>query len=225
MLNIPEAIILDIDNTIYEYMPCHIYAMSIVSKELEIKHKVSKKNFTLAYNKSRKIIKSRLLNTASSHSRILYFQNTIEILFKKTDIILSLYLEEIYWKAFINKAKLFDGVIKFLKFLKLKKIKIAVLTDLTTQIQFKKLIHFKINNYFDYVVTSEESGIDKPNKTPFNLIIKKLNINPRKIWMIGDNPHKDMTGAGNVKLNKIQKKHGRISIVKNGKGKPDLVFN
>ena len=30
-------IYVDIDNTIYQYMPCHIYAMSIVSKELEIK--------------------------------------------------------------------------------------------------------------------------------------------------------------------------------------------
>ena len=62
----------------------------------------------------------------------------------------------------------------------------ANITDLTAQIQFRKLIYFGLDELFDYVVTSEEAGMDKPHKSAFELAIKKLNCRPEKIIMIGD---------------------------------------
>jgi histidinol phosphatase-like enzyme len=40
------------------------------------------------------------------------------------------------------------------------------------------------DEYFDYVVTSEEAGCDKPNARPFKIALEKLNISADKIWMI-----------------------------------------
>ena len=43
---------------------------------------------------------------------------------------------------------------------------------------FRKIIFFGLEQYFDYVVTSEEAGIDKPSKAPFELALKKLDLLP-----------------------------------------------
>ncbi len=224
MLFLPKAIIFDLDNTLYEYEPCHKYAIDAVARHLKEKNKISKITFNKTLKISKKIVKNNLNNTASSHSRILYFQKLSEIILKHTNIKLCVELEDLYWSNFLKKAKLFDDLIVFLKLLKTKKIITGIVTDLTTKIQFKKLIHFKIDNYFDFVVTSEESGYDKPRKTSFNLMLKKLNLPPKQTWMIGDNAVSDMIGAEKVSIFKIQKKHRGVKIIQKGKGKPDLIF-
>tara|TARA_B100000575_G_scaffold10020_1_gene7376 strand:- start:574 stop:1287 length:714 start_codon:yes stop_codon:yes gene_type:complete len=224
MINFPKAVIFDLDNTLYHYDPCNKFAIKKVSKYIKKKYNISEDNFVKAFNKSKKIVKHDLKNTASSHSRILYFQKLSEILFKKTKVKLSLDLEEIYWSNFLNKAKLFKGVVDFLKLLKCKNIKIGNLTDLTTQIQFKKLVYFNIDKYFDFVVTSEEVGKEKPNKLTFKLIIKKLNISPKDIWMIGDNPDTDLEGASKFELTKIQKIHSGVKLINSRKKTPDFTF-
>lgn len=224
MLSVPKAIIFDTDNTLYNYLPCHKYAIKKVALDLKKSKNVSNLTFEKIYSKSRTMIKKRLNDTASSHNRILYFQTMIELLFNKTDPKLSLHLEKVYWNEFLNKSKLFNGVIDFLKLLKSKNIKIANLTDLTTQIQFKKLVHFNIDKYFDFIVTSEEAGRDKPNKLPFKLIINKLNIPPNKIWMIGDNPKADIEGAAKAGFTTIQKLHSSVKLINSKGKKPDLIF-
>ncbi len=225
MLNIPKAVIFDTDNTLYPYEPAHIKALEAVAEKLKKNYRIPKNKFNEHYKKAKIFVKSNLKNTASSHSRLLYFQNVIESLGMKTNILLCLDLEQTYWRVFFNNARLFDGVIDFIEFLKSKNIVIANITDLTTQIQFRKLVFFRLDEYFDYVVTSEEAGQDKPNYMPFKLAIDKLKIEPENIWMIGDNSVADMIGAENVGLKKIQKKHQGVNVIDHGKGKPDLVFN
>ena len=72
--------------------------------------------------------------------------------------------------------KLFPNVRELLTELNKYKIKTAIITDLTSQIQFRKIIFFGLEQYFDYVVTSEESGFDKPSKYPFELALKNRNL-------------------------------------------------
>ena len=79
--------------------------------------------------------------------------------------------------------------------------------DLTTQIQFQKLIYLELDLRFEFIVTSEEAGEDKPHQSGFNLALQKLNsqqdsieVNAQtgKIWMIGDNLRSDIEGAKNT---------------------------
>ena len=70
-------------------------------------------------------------------------------------------LEQTYWRTFLINCKLFSGVLDFVQLLKSKGIATANITDLTAQIQFRKLVYFGLDEYFDYVVTSEEAGKDK----------------------------------------------------------------
>ena len=60
------------------------------------------------------------------------------------------------------------------------------MTDLGAQIQFRKLIYFGLNECFDFVVTSEEAGAEKPAAIPFELALGKLGVAPNEAFMIGD---------------------------------------
>jgi HAD superfamily hydrolase (TIGR01509 family) len=225
MLIKPEAIIFDIDNTLYPYAPAHEAAMNAVYLKANKVLGISKIVFQKAFKKSRDKIKYQLGQTASSHNRLIYFQQTIEYLGMKTQILFALDLEQTYWRVFLTNCILFPGVKNFMHLIKSAGIITLNITDLTAQIQFKKLIYLKLDNYFDYVVTSEEAGADKPDKRPFQIAIKKSGINPANVWMIGDDSIADIGGANNFGMTTIQKVHSGVKVDSHGPCKPFYTFN
>jgi putative hydrolase of the HAD superfamily len=204
--NKPSAVIFDTDNTLYEYNFAHSKANNAVITKAETILGINKNLFIKALDSSKKEIKSRLGDTASSHNRLLYYQRAIEILGMKTQIFISLDLEQTYWRTFLSHCKLFDGVVGFIKLLKMHNITTAIITDLTAQIQFRKIVYFGLDDLFDYIVTSEESGYDKPHKVSFELALDKINTSGA-IWMIGDSCNADMIGASEFNMIKMQKIH------------------
>lgn len=223
----PDLIIFDFDNTLYDYD----YANNAAIKEFLDKcsqiFSLKKKIILLNFNKARAQIKKQLGKTASSHNRLLYMYRMLEILNLKSQINSALELERIYWRSFISNMKIFPNVINFLDQLRILDIKCALLTDLTSDIQFRKISALGLEKYFDYVVTSEESGADKPNKQSFELLLKKTKILPKnEIWMIGDSIVNDIYGAKkNLKAKTFYKKKNLFEN-KSYKGvKPDKLFS
>jgi putative hydrolase of the HAD superfamily len=49
-------------------------------------------------------------------------------------------MEELFWDTFMNHMKLYDDAMDFLEHLKKKNKKVLILTDLTAQVQKKKII-------------------------------------------------------------------------------------
>lgn len=106
----PEAVIFDTDNTLYPYGPAHKAAMKSVTHKAINTFGVSKQEFLQAFEKSKFEVKDRLGSTASSHSRLLYFQKTIEYLGMGTRIFYTLDFEQTYWRTFLANARLFFQV-------------------------------------------------------------------------------------------------------------------
>ena len=75
---LPKAVIFDTDNTLYPYSPAHKEATRAVEEKVEKQLGIDKAMFHSAFMKARQEIKNRLGNVASSHSRLLYMQKTIE---------------------------------------------------------------------------------------------------------------------------------------------------
>ncbi|MDA8691940.1 HAD family hydrolase [Candidatus Pseudothioglobus singularis] len=221
----PKAVIFDTDNTLYPYVPAHKEATKAVEEKVVNMLGIKKEDFRSAFKDARSEIKKRLGDVASSHSRLLYMQTTIEKLELGTRILLTLDLEQTYWRTFLNSCKLFPSALSFILLLKSRGIVTANITDLTAQIQFRKLVYFGLDELFNYVVTSEEAGKDKPNKQPFELALKKLNVDPQFVWMIGDDPNSDMAGADSIGIQKIQKRHEGVNIIKSGPKSPNLIFD
>ena len=218
---IPKAVIFDTDNTLYPYDPAHFAATKAVQDKATSLLGVTCQEFDIAFKAARQDVKNRLEGTASSHSRLLYFQRTLESLGMGTQILLTLDLEQTYWSAFLANARLFPGVRDFILQLKSDGVVTANITDLTSQIQFRKIVYFGLDEYFDYVVTSEEAGRDKPDKAPFEIALSKIGFQPSEIWMLGDNPISDIEGAASVGMTPIQKTHSGVKVsqvIKDGKG-------
>lgn len=221
---LPDAILFDTDNTLYPYDPAHQAALKAVKDKVVNTFSIRPEDFDLAFNEARAQIKERLKNTASSHSRLLYMQRMLEIMGLGSQVLLALDFEQTYWRTFLSNAILFEGVKELLDDLRLLGIPTAIVTDLTAQIQFRKVVYFGLDHYFDFIVTSEEAGYDKPHKAPFQIALDKMQPKGSVIWMIGDNPLNDIKGA-REKINAItiQKIHKGTPIGV-GDSAPDAAF-
>lgn len=221
----PSAVLFDTDNTLYNYEPANRKATKAVAQKIHNLLGVSEKEFNEKYKQAKKEIKFQLGNTASSHSRLLYFQRLLEILGFKAQLLIALDLEQTFWRTFLDNAPLFNGVKEIFYELKIKKIPIAIVTDLTAHVQLRKLTYFGLENIFDAVITSEEVELDKPDIKIFQLALKKLNLkNQKNIWMIGDNPDADIVGGKKINAITFQKIHKGVKIGK-GKNAADIIFD
>lgn len=209
---LPDAILFDLDNTLYPYEPTHSAAMSAVEQKAIRMFAIQQNEFNEAFKTARSEIKKRLNDHAASHSRLLYFQRMLELLGLKSQLLLALDFEQTYWRTFLTHAKLFPDAKEVLDEIRLLGIPMAIVTDLTTQIQFRKLIYFGLDHAFDYVVTSEEAGHEKPHPAPFELAVTKLKASGKNIWMVGDHPERDIMGAKkSIGARGLQKVHEGVA--------------
>lgn len=193
-----KGVLLDLDNTFYAYEPCHEHALLSVFKLLKQKKLESDYDaFLTKYKKAQKTIKKTTCNQAASHNRVLYFQIYLEAqeIFSPP-LILELY--ETYWDNFLKKMTLFPYFRDFLKKIKANDIKVGIVTDLTAHIQNRKLIALDIFKDIDFLVSSEEAGVEKPTPTIFKLALEKLALDKEEVIFIGDNFTKDIEGANAI---------------------------
>ena len=200
--SLPSAVVIDFDDTLYAYQPCHEKAMVSAIEYLAAETGVPKKVIENVLRSANSTVKSRLGAVASSHSRILYAQEALSSLGFSSKPVLALRFEQIYWSTFLNFMKPNVGVEEFLSAVRYQQIPIVLLTDLTSQIQIRKLQHMKWDLFFDFVVTSELIGSEKETGATFEFALELLKEEERAdVWFIGDKLH-DVPDIPKLKANK-----------------------
>lgn len=189
-----KYIFLDIDDTLYEYRPCHEAGLKALCGFVSETFSVSPETAELYYQESRKETGRRLHGQGASHSRLLYSQGICERL-NVSPAEYALQIEKKYWDAFLNTMKLRPFVNEFLDTALQKGCRIAVITDLTAGIQFEKIKKFGIQNKIHFIITSEEAGAEKPDPRIYQLALEKLKAEKSLSIMIGDSMEKDVLGA------------------------------
>lgn len=90
----------------------------------------------------------------------------------------------------------YPGVIPtFIKLIK-KGIKLGIVTDAPSLKAHLRIDAMKLNGFFDVVITEAK----KPAPNGFLEAVKKMNLKPQEVLMVGDWPEKDMVGAKNAGL-------------------------
>jgi len=206
-----KAVLLDLDNTIYNYDEPHKKALNAVYKKLKQIIKITRKRFDYLYKISKQEIHKELSGTASAHNRILYFQRLIEKTHNTVDPSIILKLHTTYWKTFYKNMKITKTALDTLREIKKQGYKTAIVSDMTTEIQLQKMKKLNITNYIDYLITSEEAGSEKPHQIMFLLALNKLKIKPEEAIMVGDNTTADIEGANSVGLDTVLIKQGKLS--------------
>jgi len=199
MIHIPlsnkKALLLDLDDTLYAYKPCHQAGYEACKVLAQEKYNIDPTDFENAWKQGRNRVHKDLHGQGASHSRLLYVQKLYESLYNKTNTVFALEMEERYWSFFLDTMTFKPGIEAFLQEAKDKGIKMCIVTDLTAQIQMRKWLKLDLGRYIDFLVTSEEAGIEKPGAYMFELAMEKLGVKAEECMMIGDSEEKDIKGA------------------------------
>jgi putative hydrolase of the HAD superfamily len=180
-------IVFDLDDTLYEYDVCDAAGKKALFEYASSELGVKSPAFEEAFSQARKNVKARLGPTASSHSRLLYCHEALELIGLRSEPNVALVMEQTYWRTYLLAMELRPGASDLLQSLRFHDVVTAVVTDLTASIQFRKLYHLDIAKYVDHVVCSEETAQEKASLQPFRLLASRVQPEAlRDVWFVGD---------------------------------------
>ena len=190
-----KTVIFDIDNTLYSYDKNHVYGMEALAAYCETAFGITAEEMKNCYSRAGRIMTDRIgTDTAAIHSRMIRVQCMLELL-EQPLFPHARNMYHAYWDTFIEHIEPNPGVLKFMQELKKRKIRIGIGTDMTAYIQYRKLEAIGAAPYIDFIVTSEEAGIEKPHAHFFDICVEKAGVCAEECAFIGDNVKKDIEGA------------------------------
>lgn len=205
MIDGARAILLDLDNTLYPYAPCHAAGLTRARRRFAAMAPGSAPaaRFDRAYLAARRVVAARHRGTAASHHRLLYFRELCDRAWGRPAPREALVLTDAYWAGYFSAMRLDPSVKPLLRAWRRRGLKLAVISDLLEEIQLRKLAALGLAGAFDAVVTSEAAGCEKPNPRIFRAALSRLGVAPDQAVMIGDDYPKDIVGAKRLGLRTI----------------------
>ncbi len=94
--------------------------------------------------------------------------------------------------------------------LKEKGLLLGIVSDAPRLKAWTRLGETKLEDFFDVVITLGDTKKLKPHKSPFQKAINSLQINPKEILFVGDNPRRDILGAKKAGMKTALAKYGQV---------------
>ena len=113
-----------------------------------------------------------------------------------------------YRRAKEANLKAYPNVQKTLNHLLDNNIKLAIVSDAPSREAWMRIYYLGLHNFFEIVITFDDSGERKPSPAPFKLALGRLNLSKDEVLMVGDWPERDMVGASSVGIKTIFAKYG-----------------
>lgn len=202
-----KAVIFDIDNTIIDFLEMKKKSLgpaveAMISKGL----KLSKEDalakiydFYEKYGMEYKLIFQELLRSAGQFDYKILAAGIVEYRNNR-------------------EVKPYVGMVDVLDQLKEKGLKLAVVSDAPSLKAWTRLTYMGLEEYFDVVVTFDDTNIAKPAKLPFEKAVAELGVERSEVLMIGDRPEKDVVGAKQMGFFSCFARYGNPDIEKGASG-------
>lgn len=196
-----RGVMLDLDNTLYAYNPVHQHALDMCADRFAFDFgSISKAEFKICYRAHRDQVTKRLAPQGACRSRLLAFQGVFEELGIRKGWLLAKEYADLYWASFIRKMEIDPGAQRFLDACVESSVPICLVTDMEVDIQVLKLQRLGLEDRIDFVVSSHETGKEKPDAVIFAAAFDKLrklvpDLKVGECIMIGDSEEKDIGGA------------------------------
>ncbi|MBI1216290.1 MAG: HAD-IA family hydrolase [Alphaproteobacteria bacterium] len=193
-----RALLVDIDNTLYHYDPCHAAALQAcweMFRREESAPPGEEEAFKQAYRRHRDAVTRRLHPQGACRSRLLAFQGYFEEGGYAAPYARALAYDRLYWESFIDVMEPEKGAQELLARAKEGGLKVVAVTDMVAAVQFRKIVALGFSSVIDFIATSEEAGAEKPSPLIFNLALEKTGAAASEAVMVGDSEEKDIAGA------------------------------
>jgi HAD superfamily hydrolase (TIGR01549 family) len=190
-----RALLVDLDDTLYDYQAAEPPAREGLLARLAEELGLAPGEAARLWDVSRAAVKSRLGDCGSAHSRLLYLSELVHAAGRPDRLGRVRVWERAFWEELIRSARLRPGARELLEGWRGRGGRVAVVTDLTLEVQLWKLEAFGLLPLVDVVAASEEVLQDKPAPWLFLLAMERLGVVARDCVLVGDSPSKDGAGA------------------------------
>lgn len=192
-----KAVLFDIDDTLYSYTKADGFALPALAAWAQGRFGIPPEEFVPLYWKAFREQTRRIgRECGASHSRMLRCIILLEWLGQP--LTFAREMERVYWDALLAHMEPSPGIVPCLSALKERGLRLGIGTDLTAGIQLEKLERLGLLHWFDFLVTSEEAGEDKPSPRFFALCLEKAGCKAEECLFVGDNPRRDAAGAASA---------------------------
>jgi putative hydrolase of the HAD superfamily len=169
-----RSVIFDIDDTLYSYKNADRAAAKALGSYIERQFGIPAQDALDEINAIMYENFDRMGPVAASHSRVIRFQNFLE----RHDLPLfphTAKMTELYWSAMVGAAVPEKGITEFMQALRRRGCTIGIGSNMTAYIQYKKIEQIGLGPLIDYVVTSEDACVEKPEPGFFSFCLQKAN--------------------------------------------------
>lgn len=189
-----KALIFDIDNTLYDYDAAHGAALRAVYDGFGQTLGLSPERFAALYEAAMEIQEERAgKNCAGIHNRMIRFQILLEQLGRR--VAGAPPMAERYWSVFLNCITPRPGLEACWRAARTAGLVIGIGTNMTADYQFAKLERLGLLEDLDFLVTSEEAGVEKPDPAFFAQCAQKAGCRAGECVFVGDSLRHDVAGA------------------------------
>lgn len=204
-----KAVIFDLDNTLVDFMKMkHAAIDEAMSAMIDAGLKIDKK-------KGKKIL-FKLYEKYGIEDKAIFQHFLYETLGRIDYKILSSGIVA-YRKIKSGILTTFPGVMSTLIELKSRGVKLAIVSDAPRLRAWIRLSSMKLADFFDVVVTYDDTKKYKPHPAPFLKAMSVLKLEPKDAIMVGDWPERDMKGAKSLGITTCYAKYGAFFKHKNVK--------
>jgi len=88
------------------------------------------------------------------------------------------------------------------------RLKLAVVSDAPRLPVWMRLVQLGVDNFFDVVVTFDDTGVRKPAPEPFRKALELLHVKPGEAVMVGDWAERDIAGANLMGMKTVLARYG-----------------
>ncbi|MBS3136201.1 HAD-IA family hydrolase [Candidatus Woesearchaeota archaeon] len=195
-----KAVIFDLDNTLVDF-----FKMKHMSVEAAASAMVD-----AGLDRKTGSIMKKLFEHYDEHGwedqRI--FQKYLKKEIGRIDYKILAYAINAYRRVRVSFLEAYPHVLSTLISLKIKGIKLALVTDAPKLQAWIRLNAMKLDTLFDVIIAYEDTRRLKPSKEPFTLALKNLGLRPDECLMVGDMPERDMRGAKKLGIKTCFAKYG-----------------
>lgn len=176
--------------------------------------------FYRLYEPQKKIAEKTLLEISISS----IFNAMTEFYRIPKDLNLSIMVRN-FFQPLINARLLFNDASAALQHLKEREIRLAVIsnTHMPGILSMEVLERLNIRQYFEFAFFSSDFGWRKPHPIMFESAVNHLQLKPNQIMYVGDQPDKDVAGAGALGIKTVWINRDQIKSKKAG-AKPDFTI-
>lgn len=200
-----KAVIFDLDNTLIDFMKIKKASLdAAVTAMINSGLKMGKEDATR--------VLFELYDRYGLEYRLI-FQKFLRRVHRKVDYRILAAGIVAYRNIQITMLEPYDNVVPTLSGLRKKGLKLAILTDAPRLKAWIRLHEIKIADFFEVVVTFDDTGEVKPGIAPFSRVLDELKLSASECIMVGDSVKRDIEGARRAGMKTVFARYGAAKDV------------